>query len=532
MSTTSPLPEVSPTATSLPGDPGQTTRPRPMHPVVAFIIGLSIILGASLMNAGGLNLTKLDHSRQAALPKSSRRRDWLRPLWLLGMLLYILSQLVGSTLALEFMRAEYVAPLGSTALIFNFLFASILIGTPVTSTDIYGTVIIVFGVIGIVLFGSINSGLENEMDIARLSALWARAGWLAFFLLMSVTLSVLYICTSQLDAVLSARSDLDLPSEPFAASGSGARQQPPGPVSYLGAVALKYNATLVWIREWIEHWTAAKGDKQIAWTLGIGWACCGGGLAGGCLVFAKSGVKLISGSLSHQNTGNQFGHPAAIITFILLGVTAVFQIICLNRGLRVYDSTLVVPVFYGVYTASGFLNSLIFNDQVDAYASWDLFLIFLSIAVLIGGVVLLTNKKPEKPQQQQQPGMGLATLPARIRKNKDGKGAEGDLEALRPMDPGEDEMVWQLGEDSDEEGGHDDAMHVQGGGVPRPRRRESHRGTDDGESSRQSGARDERTGLMHEGDEEDDEVVSGSSGSTRVAREDEFGDWNHTDRTR
>lgn len=60
-----------------------------LHPVVAFIIGLAIILGSSLMNAGGLNLTKLDHSRQATIPKSSRRADWLRPLWLLGMLLYV-----------------------------------------------------------------------------------------------------------------------------------------------------------------------------------------------------------------------------------------------------------------------------------------------------------------------------------------------------------------------------------------------------------------------------------------------------------
>jgi hypothetical protein len=34
-----------------------------------------------------------------------------------------LSQLIGSTLALEYMRAEYVAPLGSSSLIFNFLFA-------------------------------------------------------------------------------------------------------------------------------------------------------------------------------------------------------------------------------------------------------------------------------------------------------------------------------------------------------------------------------------------------------------------------
>lgn len=48
-----------------------------------------------------------------------------------------LSQLIGSTLALQYLRAEYVAPLGSTSLIFNFLFASLLVGTPVTSTDIY-----------------------------------------------------------------------------------------------------------------------------------------------------------------------------------------------------------------------------------------------------------------------------------------------------------------------------------------------------------------------------------------------------------
>lgn len=35
------------------------------------------------------------------------------------------------------LEPEYVAPLGSTSLIFNFLFARFLIGTPVTMTDIY-----------------------------------------------------------------------------------------------------------------------------------------------------------------------------------------------------------------------------------------------------------------------------------------------------------------------------------------------------------------------------------------------------------
>lgn len=61
----------------------------------------------------------LDATRQEALPSSARRPDYRRPFWVLGLFLYIVSQVIGSTLALEFLRAEYVAPLGSTSLIFN-----------------------------------------------------------------------------------------------------------------------------------------------------------------------------------------------------------------------------------------------------------------------------------------------------------------------------------------------------------------------------------------------------------------------------
>lgn len=111
------------------------------------------------------------------------------------------------------------------------------------------------------------------------------------------------------------------------------------------------------------------------------------------------------------------------------------------------------------------------------------------------------------------------------------KVGEGEAEVLRPREPGEDEMLWQLGEDSDEEGENEDAMHAQEEGVPHPRKRDLHQETDDGEGSHRLEDKGERTGLMHGGDEEDDEVVSGSSSSTRIAQEDEFGEWKN-DRTR
>jgi hypothetical protein len=63
--------------------------PHGPNPVVAFIIGFAIIILASILNAAGLNLTKLDHVRTSSLPKASRKKEWLRPLWLLGMILYM-----------------------------------------------------------------------------------------------------------------------------------------------------------------------------------------------------------------------------------------------------------------------------------------------------------------------------------------------------------------------------------------------------------------------------------------------------------
>ena len=59
------------------------------NPVASFIIGLGIVLLASILNAGGLNLTKLDHVRCADIPPAVRRSEWLRPLWVLGMVLYM-----------------------------------------------------------------------------------------------------------------------------------------------------------------------------------------------------------------------------------------------------------------------------------------------------------------------------------------------------------------------------------------------------------------------------------------------------------
>lgn len=231
-------------------------------------------------------------------------------------------------------------------------------------------------------------------------------------------------------------------------------------------------------------------------------------------------VKLLSGSLSHENPGNQFGHAAPIFTIIFLVITAVMQIVCLNRGLKVYESTLVVPVFYGVYTATGFLNSLIFNDEVGAYKSWTLFLIFVSIIVLISGVVLLTHKKPEpvaaKIKGASTPRSALVMEERRRRRRA--RGPAGDEENQNfssddeGMRKGENDTLWAIGEVSDEEDGSEDDKLAPTKG--RLQRRSSN--TSSGSAKRPGRGESEATGLIDEedGDGDDADVEESDSSPT------------------
>lgn len=113
---------------------------------------------------------------------------------------------------------------------------------------------------------------------------------------------------------------------------------------------------------------------------------------------------------------------------------------------------------------SRWLDSLIFNDETDAYKSWTLFLIFVAILVLIGGVVLLTHKKPEPKANKVK----SANLPRRRKANKiagQNDHSEEDDDSLVHDEEtnGENEALYALGNDSDDEdmGEDDDIDHHQ-----------------------------------------------------------------------
>ena len=91
---------------------------------------------------------------------------------------------------------------------------------------------------------------------------------------------------------------------------------------------------------------------------------------------------------------------------------------------------------------------------MDAYASWTLFLSFVSILILVSGVVLLTHKKPEPSTTQHDGGIALNAIPGRRVPRTGGGKTEGHDE-MHPEDHLEDgQALWDLGEASDEEDEH------------------------------------------------------------------------------
>ncbi|KAI8336126.1 magnesium transporter, partial [Chlamydoabsidia padenii] len=293
---------------------------------VNFVIGVFVSLGASFMDALGLNILKLDHVKEGQKDAATRRGDCGRPLWHIGLYTYVASQLIGSTIALNYLKTQWVAPLGSVALIYNFIFAKILVGTNITRKDVFGTLVVVASVIWIVVFGGIALNIITLSGLAL--AIWSR--W---------TLS-------------------DESKRPAFMTMS---------------------------------------PKKMRRMVGLMFSLDGGLLASETLLLAKSGVKLFTLSISSQV--NQFTDNTSRFIILALIITAVLQVYCLNTALKLYSSVVVVPVFYGTYTAIGLVNTIIYLDEINNYPGWAISLVFAGIGVLIYGVYLLSAKPDPNSQQ-------------------------------------------------------------------------------------------------------------------------------------
>lgn len=124
--------------------------------------------------------------------------------------------------------------------------------------------------------------------------------------------------------------------------------------------------------------------------LAVAFAALSGTLSGLCLLLAKSGVELLVLTFGQgQNQFNRLGSWALVGVMIF---AALAQLWYLNKALKMADPTLVCPLAFCFYNTSSIALGLVYFNQLADISAGSLCLIVLGIAVLLGGVFIVSMK--------------------------------------------------------------------------------------------------------------------------------------------
>lgn len=214
---------------------------------------------------------------------------------------------------IDFLKTQWVAPLGSIALIFNFVFAKILVGTQITRQDVYGTVVVMASVVWIVVFGGMNSSgdIEERMTLTDLKMLFARIVFIIYF---SVLNGIIF---AFLGLGMYAYWAISLDDE----SGQLRKNMKARLTQLLGTNRFARASGLT--LEGDEGLAAEARDQRLKKVVAMIFSACGGLLASETLLLAKSGVKLITSTLAGDN---QFTDYLSYFILFVLVFTAILQV--------------------------------------------------------------------------------------------------------------------------------------------------------------------------------------------------------------
>lgn len=184
-------------------------------------IPLGIIIGllASFVQSLGLTIQRKSHVVNQSLPEHRQRVEHRRPcvlsppsfiyllshllhrLWLLGFLIFILSNVIGSVVQIASLPVVILAPLGAVSLLWNAFFARLILGDLFSPWMILGTILIAGGAVLIAFFGIVP---EQTRSLEDLLELFRRPAFIVYFSILGF---VVFVCL----VVVSRNSILSVP---------------------------------------------------------------------------------------------------------------------------------------------------------------------------------------------------------------------------------------------------------------------------------------------------------------------------------
>ncbi|KAJ3076730.1 hypothetical protein HDU98_000609 [Podochytrium sp. JEL0797] len=358
-------------------------------------IGISIVIAMNLASSFGVNAQALairrlrdpatpvglgfassetddESATSPLLGTPSMRSRWSLPrwadrwLWHIGFVCYIIPQLFGSILALNFISPILLAPLGASGLIFNVFFSSWLVGTPVGPWDWVATALIVLGGIIVSMFGNVDVEIH---DFETFFKLFESPMFMTYYAAIS---TVMFGCLLGAVALETRKRDLIVSANRMEDEDEG---------------GIEAESRITGLRT-----GAVAFDSHI----GILFASCGGISAAMTLTIVKCGLNLVAGPIvAKVSSQSQANGLLSIFLVVALVVSVLMQLVTLNKAIVFISPLIAIPVFYTFFTSLSVSNTLVVvfsipGLELPAGIEFTIEMAVVGVSIIVGAVWVLS----------------------------------------------------------------------------------------------------------------------------------------------
>lgn len=266
----------------------------------------------------------------------------------LGMLMFVVSNIVGSTIQITTLPLPVLSTLQASGLVFNTIFATLILGESFTKYSLIGTVLVCIGALLIAIFGAIG---EPAHTLDQLLALLQRRGFILWMIGTAVLVLAILLGSKSLKYFTSSRAKHSSHRHPC----SPCLQLPPSRVRLIR---------------------------------GLSYGLVSGILSAHSLLLAKSAVELLVRTVVDRV--NQFNRWQSWVILIAMISLALTQLFYLHRGLKQCSTSVLYPFVFCIYNIIAILDGLIYFRQMSQLTGFHAGLIALGTIVLLSGVLCLS----------------------------------------------------------------------------------------------------------------------------------------------
>lgn len=329
-------------------------------------LGILVGLISTSVQSLGLTLQRKSHILEDEKgPHDVRRPPYRRRRWQVGMAMFVIANILGSTVQISTLPLPVLSTLQAAGLVFNSICATLILSEPFTRWSLCGTLLVSSGAVLIAFFGAIPSPAHELDELLELLARKPFIVWMIIQALFVVTLAVVTDVTSSVSS-------------------------------------LSHNARFRLIR-------------------GISYGVISGDLSAHSLLFAKSAVELLIKTIGGKNQFLRWQSWAIVLALVSL---ALCQLYYLHRGLKLVSTSVLYPLVFCVYNIIAILDGLIYFNQMGLISALDACLITLGTVILLSGVLALSWRLSD---EQHAPALGQSSLAPGLGLVDDTEGEEESL---------------------------------------------------------------------------------------------------------